>query len=168
MFDFTSSTHDMMYLYYTAAEYLRLRPALCESGRPIFEQKPPGLQWLVTAYFSFSSCDPCCGLCAAHFPPLISARLPVHHMNRASHFKLVFPECTHFRRTRALLLLNEWLETQYASSRLDVAACFNLDQRGFELTGNKIRLWTYPQAHLSEESLTMNAFVFVTSLFHFF
>ncbi len=47
----------------------------------------------------FESCDPCCGLCAAHFPPLIFARLPVHHMNTASHSKLVFPECIYYRGT---------------------------------------------------------------------
>lgn len=71
--------------------------SLCESGKPISSagQKPPRWQWLVTVYFSFCIMWPCCGLWAAFFPPLIFARLPVHHMNTASHSKLVFPERIH-------------------------------------------------------------------------
>lgn len=71
--------------------------SLCESGKPISSagQKPLRWQWLVTVHFSFCIMWPCCGLWAAFFPPLIFARLPVHHMNTASHSKLVFPERIH-------------------------------------------------------------------------
>ena len=53
----------------------------------------------------FVSCDHVVVCERLFFPPLIFARLPVHHMNTASHSKLVFPERIHcvLENTFALL-----------------------------------------------------------------
>lgn len=63
-----------------------------ESGKPISRAGTETSEAAVTSQHVvlFSYHVTRCGLWAAHFPPLISARLPVHHMNMASHFNLYF------------------------------------------------------------------------------
>ena len=139
-----------------------LRLAFCESGKPISskcgDRNRRSCSALSTCSSLFVSCDPCCGLWAAYFPPHISARLPVHHMNIANYSELVFPVCVNItEKPRALLNHIRW----NVSSQTQVGSSGWIEVLGFSLVPRSELTWAANMILLNpnQESCTVNLLV---------